>query len=531
MKAYYGSRISPNQTETNEGYLIAHNVPVARTGYQDYLGSEIGLSHDDKIKVSRDHEEVFSPQTIASFEGKAVTNDHPPVALDANNTRDYQMGYSTNVRRGKGADSDLLLADLILTDKRLIDAVRNGKREVSAGYECDYVPLDDGNYAQKNIRGNHIAVVDQGRAGHRVRISDRRTVDFPDEKAEQRSKKYGISVKKDGHRSPPKDYPSDPNEYGDPVNYKYPIDKEHIQAAVEYYQHKGNHADGDYSNEEWEKIGKRITEAANRLLHEGHEYKGGDITNTKQTSDSKGGTRMQIKLPRRGGARVKDVLAAAGLKIFAMDAEPEEVQEAVDALVEENREEEEGRRDDDGGDNGEKTDTKDDGDSDRIKTLEDKVAELTQKLEDAKKTKDEKTAEEVLDEEIAQMEDPEDASASSTIDDGDDVTTDEPGPVSSPEDRPHSGITGDSARAVLQSLKPIIAAIPDEKTRRQVVDTAIASLKGRSGKNVYGQMARDTKNKVKQRQASQQQQVTIDHGQLGEDIRNKWNPHYMNKQN
>lgn len=118
MKAYYGSRISPNMTETPEGYLVAHNVPVARTGYQEYLGREIGLDTDDRVKVYRDPDEVFSPKTMASFEGKSVTNDHPPVGLDAENTRDYEMGHTTNVRRGTGADSDLLLADLIIKDKR-----------------------------------------------------------------------------------------------------------------------------------------------------------------------------------------------------------------------------------------------------------------------------------------------------------------------------------------------------------------------------------------------------------------------------
>ena len=35
--AYYGTDISPNKTETVEGYLICRNVPIARTGAQQYL--------------------------------------------------------------------------------------------------------------------------------------------------------------------------------------------------------------------------------------------------------------------------------------------------------------------------------------------------------------------------------------------------------------------------------------------------------------------------------------------------------------
>ncbi|MBP0974841.1 MAG: DUF2213 domain-containing protein, partial [Oscillospiraceae bacterium] len=45
-----------------------------------------------------------------------------------------QRGHAHNIRRGAGADSDLLLADLILTDPCLIDAVLAGKREISCGY-------------------------------------------------------------------------------------------------------------------------------------------------------------------------------------------------------------------------------------------------------------------------------------------------------------------------------------------------------------------------------------------------------------
>lgn len=81
MIQYYGYTISPNQIETHDGFLICRNVPIARTGDQDYLGSEIGLDGEEAGKVLAVHrspEEVFSQATMASFEGKPVTNDHPP---------------------------------------------------------------------------------------------------------------------------------------------------------------------------------------------------------------------------------------------------------------------------------------------------------------------------------------------------------------------------------------------------------------------------------------------------------------------
>ena len=47
MITYYGYTISPNQLETGEGFLICRNVPIARTGTQDYLGTEVGKDTQD----------------------------------------------------------------------------------------------------------------------------------------------------------------------------------------------------------------------------------------------------------------------------------------------------------------------------------------------------------------------------------------------------------------------------------------------------------------------------------------------------
>ncbi len=170
---YYGTRLSENISRREpEGYLLCLNVPVARTGTQDYLPEELGLpSGPGVISVFRPETEVFAPETMASFEGMPVTNDHPPDGVDIENIRRLQMGHAHSVRRGTGEESDLLLADLIITDERLIDAILSGKREISCGYTYE-LSEENGQYIQRKIRGNHIAVVDAGRAGPRVSIKD-----------------------------------------------------------------------------------------------------------------------------------------------------------------------------------------------------------------------------------------------------------------------------------------------------------------------------------------------------------------------
>ena len=134
---YYGTRLSENISRRDpEGYLLCLNVPVARTGIQEYLPEELGIpGGGELIRVLRPEEEVFSPETIASFEGMPVTNDHPPEGVDTSNIRALQKGHAHNVRRGAGEESDLLLADLIITDPRLIGQIlEEGKREISCGY-------------------------------------------------------------------------------------------------------------------------------------------------------------------------------------------------------------------------------------------------------------------------------------------------------------------------------------------------------------------------------------------------------------
>ena len=173
---YYGTRLSENISRREpEGYLLCLNVPVARTGTQDYLPEELGLSPGPPglISVLRPEAEVFSPETIASFEGMPVTNDHPPDGVDIGNIRALQKGHAHNVRRGSGEESDLLLADLIITDPVLIDLIMEGKREISCGYTYELCE-ENGTYIQRKIRGNHVAVVDAGRAGPRVSIKDQK---------------------------------------------------------------------------------------------------------------------------------------------------------------------------------------------------------------------------------------------------------------------------------------------------------------------------------------------------------------------
>lgn len=189
MMAYYGNRISPHRTKTPEGFLICHDVPISRTGKQIYLREELNLDGEGKVTILRPEEEVFDPAAMASFEGKPVTAEHPYEMVDTANYQMYNMGHCQNVRRGKGNESDLLLADLVVNDQEAIRLIESGEcKEVSCGYNCEYVPDGEGRFIQRGIRGNHVAIVAAGRAGHRVSIKD----SMPDTKGAHKMKNPSI---------------------------------------------------------------------------------------------------------------------------------------------------------------------------------------------------------------------------------------------------------------------------------------------------------------------------------------------------
>lgn len=168
--AYYGSSISPHIDKSPEGYLICRDVPINRTGTQDYMAGELQLDGDPErvVKVYRLPDDVFTPAALASYEGKDVTNGHPPEMLTAENQSAYSRGHVEHVRR----EGDNTVADLIIKDPALVADVENGVlREVSCGYNCQFEPYLDG-YKQTHIIGNHVAVVPRGRAGHDVAIHD-----------------------------------------------------------------------------------------------------------------------------------------------------------------------------------------------------------------------------------------------------------------------------------------------------------------------------------------------------------------------
>lgn len=176
MKMLIKTKLSEHKVKTPEGYLICSDAILARTGKQQYLKSEIypGSADDEIIEIDRPENEVFSDATMASFENKPLTCEHPFENVNPENYRDLAVGYVRDIHRGTYDGQPVMLGNLVVTDQSIIEDIENGYRtELSCGYDCDIT--DGPNPKQINIRGNHVALCEQGRAGI-AKIIDKKTV-------------------------------------------------------------------------------------------------------------------------------------------------------------------------------------------------------------------------------------------------------------------------------------------------------------------------------------------------------------------
>src|SRR5271157_1894291 len=181
LRFYTVEALSENRELTPEGYLLCYDACLARIGTYTYKADEIPMVEPDDngiVTVLRHPEDVFKEEAIASFVGKSVTNNHPSEGEDVtpDNWRALEVGIILDPRRGTGDKKDFLVADLLIKDKQAIELVQSGKTQLSCGYDAEYLQLKKGLAKQYGIIGNHVAIVENGRAGPKCSILDEDTL-------------------------------------------------------------------------------------------------------------------------------------------------------------------------------------------------------------------------------------------------------------------------------------------------------------------------------------------------------------------
>jgi len=153
--------------ELDNGFLIVEGY-ASRVGTYDYQDDK----GNSRVEL-RLEEDVFAPTSLDTFTGAAFTDDHPSDFVDVTNADGLVVGTVLSAVR----DGDYVRTQMVIHDAETIAKMKAGKRELSVGYtvEHDETPGEHPKYGkydatQKEIRVNHLALVDAGRAGPRAAV-------------------------------------------------------------------------------------------------------------------------------------------------------------------------------------------------------------------------------------------------------------------------------------------------------------------------------------------------------------------------
>lgn len=173
MKIFVKEQLSPHKYKTPEGYLICTDAILARTGKQAYKKGDFfpdAADADTDYEVDRLAKDVFDEKAISSFENMPITVEHPEENVTSENWKTHSVGFVRDVHQGEFEGQPVLLGNLVIQDEQTIKEIEAGEHtELSCGYNCDID--DEENPHQTNIRGNHVALCQAGRAGI-ARIQD-----------------------------------------------------------------------------------------------------------------------------------------------------------------------------------------------------------------------------------------------------------------------------------------------------------------------------------------------------------------------
>jgi len=222
-----------------DGHLFVETTPISKANVCPYYGREIpdhdklGLDPDRIYQLYRDPDEL--KKAAGSFAGKPLLNLHTPVGADDHPT-DAVVGAIGDKIEFK---PPYLMAPLRVWDGDAIDQIQSGaQKELSCGYRyrADMTPGEhDGQKydgVMRDIVGNHVALVEEGRAGPDVVVGDQamkrdwKRLFALDESEEAKERARGKFSEKDKetaseHVKHREDMPA--SAFLEPASRKYPV--------------------------------------------------------------------------------------------------------------------------------------------------------------------------------------------------------------------------------------------------------------------------------------------------------------------
>jgi hypothetical protein len=195
--------MTARKTDIN-GYVEIKGNPISKVGVFQYSGQQMGDGFDpDKIyNVYRPEVELADPACIESFKLVPWIDEHVMLGNGVDGfTPAEKKGVQGVIGEEVYFEDGYLKGNLKIFSGKLADLIKDGKKELSIGYRCIY-EATSGVYngqpyeaVQRQLRGNHLASVGEGRAGPDVSVLDHFKFTFDSKEL------TAMLVKKDGEKA------------------------------------------------------------------------------------------------------------------------------------------------------------------------------------------------------------------------------------------------------------------------------------------------------------------------------------------
>ena len=195
-EAAQSSAMDRRDYDTNGWFEIQDN-PLSTVGVYPYMGRSISAEciQDHLYGVYRPESELSYQECIDSFKLIPWIDDHVMLGSeDAGLTPSEQKGVQGVIGQDVYFDGTTLKGNIKVFSEAMANLIANGKKELSCGYRCryEYAPGtyngEPYQYVQREIRGNHLALVENGRMGPDVAVLDHLTFTIDSKEFQQMTK-------------------------------------------------------------------------------------------------------------------------------------------------------------------------------------------------------------------------------------------------------------------------------------------------------------------------------------------------------
>lgn len=327
------------------GFMEVKDNPLSKVGVFPYLGSEIAGAEDpDRVYyVYRPAEELSRQETIDSFKLMPFIDEHE--VLGTRGMPAERKGMQGTIGEQVYFDAPYLRGNIKIHSSAAQSLIKAGKVELSPCYSCEWFPEDgmfEGQayqFTQRNIIGNHLALVEEGRTGPDVAVQDHRkfTLDSsrllpmeftPEQLAQLKALIAEMMGTKTGDEDPVKDPAKDEDPAADADPEKDPAKDEDVMVEPEVTPEQAGAAEEAVTAaEEAQAAIEEVASAIEEVAAAAEEVVAAADSKRKPAQDKL--TKAKAKL---AGARTKHARLAADAKLKTRLAKDGAMVRQIDAL-------------------------------------------------------------------------------------------------------------------------------------------------------------------------------------------------------